>query len=128
VLEGQERILGPEHPEFLKNLNNVAVFYQDQGRLDEAEPLHLRRWRLTSAPSDRSTQTPFSVSGTWHCSTGTKAAPMKPSHFSSVPAHRNRLTPLLCAVGMSPDSVSCLDPAPRTGSAETVRRKSPRAR
>ena len=37
-----ERVLGPEHPETLSSLNNLAAMYQDQGRHGEAEPLYKR--------------------------------------------------------------------------------------
>ena len=41
-LEGSERVLGPDHPDTLVSLNNLAVLLQAQGKLEEAEPLY--RW------------------------------------------------------------------------------------
>jgi tetratricopeptide (TPR) repeat protein len=37
-----EQILGPEHPDTLGSLNNLAAFYTDQGKYEEAEPLFQR--------------------------------------------------------------------------------------
>jgi hypothetical protein len=34
-------VLGNDHPDTLRFMNNLAVLYQSQGRYDEAEPLHL---------------------------------------------------------------------------------------
>ncbi|MDK4471241.1 tetratricopeptide repeat protein, partial [Fusobacterium necrophorum] len=42
ALAQAERTLGPENPEALISLNNLAVMYRALGRLDEAEPLYLR--------------------------------------------------------------------------------------
>ena len=39
-LEGSERVLGPDHPDTLVSLNNLAVLLQAQGKLEEAEPLY----------------------------------------------------------------------------------------
>ena len=33
-----EQVLGPDHPSTATSLNNLAVFYQDQGKYAEAEP------------------------------------------------------------------------------------------
>jgi len=38
----RERILGPGHPDTLTTRNNLAIAYQDAGRLDEAESLRKR--------------------------------------------------------------------------------------
>jgi len=37
-----EKILGPDHPDLAKSLNNLAGLYVDKGRLAEAEPLYER--------------------------------------------------------------------------------------
>ncbi len=37
-----EQTRGPDHPEFAKTLNNLALLYSDQGRGAEAEPLYQR--------------------------------------------------------------------------------------
>ena len=37
-----EKTIGPEHPEFAKGLNNLAVLYRVQGRYADAEPLYKR--------------------------------------------------------------------------------------
>lgn len=42
ALAQAERILGPENPETLLTLNNLAVMHRSLGQLDEAEPLYLR--------------------------------------------------------------------------------------
>ena len=39
---GSERVLGKEHPDTLKSVNNLAALYQRQGRYSEAEPLYKR--------------------------------------------------------------------------------------
>jgi len=41
-LAGRERVLGPEHPETLISVNNLAGLFRAQGRYDEAEPLYKR--------------------------------------------------------------------------------------
>ena len=40
VLEIQRRILGPEHPETLHSMNNLAQDYDDQGKFATAESLY----------------------------------------------------------------------------------------
>ena len=40
LVADQERVLGPDHPDTLTARNNLAVAYQDAGRLDEAASLH----------------------------------------------------------------------------------------
>ena len=40
TLAARERVLGPDHPDTLTSRNNLAVAYQDAGRLDEAISLH----------------------------------------------------------------------------------------
>jgi hypothetical protein len=42
VLAVSEKVLGPEHPDTLASLNNLANLYQAQGRYGEAEPLYRR--------------------------------------------------------------------------------------
>jgi len=37
-----ERVLGPEHPDTLSTVNNLAVLYDDQGKYEQAEPLYQR--------------------------------------------------------------------------------------
>ena len=37
-----EQKLGPEHPDTLTSVNNLASLYESQGRYGEAEPLYLR--------------------------------------------------------------------------------------
>ena len=37
-----QRVLGREHPDTLRSVNNLAALYQAQGRLAEAEPLYKR--------------------------------------------------------------------------------------
>src|SRR5262249_53483106 len=37
-----ERAVGPEHPDTLESVDNLASLYQMQGRYDEAEPLFRR--------------------------------------------------------------------------------------
>jgi len=36
---GFQRVLGPEHPETIKTVNDLAALYEDQDRFNEAEPL-----------------------------------------------------------------------------------------
>ena len=37
-----ERILGPEHPDTLSTINNLALLYVNQGKYEQAEPLYQR--------------------------------------------------------------------------------------
>jgi tetratricopeptide (TPR) repeat protein len=37
-----ERVLGPEHPNTLRSLNNLANLYRNQGQYEQAEPLYQR--------------------------------------------------------------------------------------
>src|SRR5262249_46367314 len=39
ALKGRERVLGPEHPDTLTGVRNLAWLYQSQGFYTEAEPL-----------------------------------------------------------------------------------------
>ena len=39
ALAARERVLGPDHPDTLHSRNNLALAYQEAGRLDEAIPL-----------------------------------------------------------------------------------------
>ncbi len=41
-LKGKEKALEPDHTSMLMTVNNLAVPYEDQGRLDEAEALYER--------------------------------------------------------------------------------------
>ncbi|MEZ5578736.1 MAG: tetratricopeptide repeat protein [Candidatus Competibacteraceae bacterium] len=42
ALAAREKVLGPEHPDTLSSVNNLAGLYQSQGRYGEAEPLYQR--------------------------------------------------------------------------------------
>lgn len=42
ALAAREKVLGPEHPNTLSSVNNLAALYESQGRYGEAEPLHRR--------------------------------------------------------------------------------------
>jgi len=42
ALATRERILGPEHPETMRGLNNLAALYYVQGKYQEAESLYQR--------------------------------------------------------------------------------------
>ena len=42
ALEGYERTLGPDHPDTLASINNLAILIEAQGKPQEAEPLHRR--------------------------------------------------------------------------------------
>ena len=42
VLSMVERVLGPEHPDTLSSVNNLAGLYARQGRYAEAEVLYQR--------------------------------------------------------------------------------------
>jgi tetratricopeptide (TPR) repeat protein len=42
VLAICEQVLGPEHPDTLSSLNNLAALYDDLGKYEEAEPLYQR--------------------------------------------------------------------------------------
>ncbi len=35
-------MLGPEHPDTLSSLNNLAILYKNQGKYEQAEPLYQR--------------------------------------------------------------------------------------
>jgi len=35
-----EQVLGPEHPDILGSLNNLALLYRKQGKYEQAEPLY----------------------------------------------------------------------------------------
>ncbi|MFB3131729.1 MAG: tetratricopeptide repeat protein, partial [Rhodothermales bacterium] len=37
-----EQVLGPDHPNTVKSLNNLAGLLDSQGKYDEAEPLYRR--------------------------------------------------------------------------------------
>src|SRR2546426_434530 len=41
-----EKLLGPEHPNVAKSLNNLARLYYEQGRYAEAEPLYQRALKI----------------------------------------------------------------------------------
>ena len=57
ALEAQERVLGPDHPETLVSLNNLAVLYDDQERYKEAEALYRRALEARERVSARSIPT-----------------------------------------------------------------------
>ena len=42
ALEAQERVFGPEHPDTLTSVNNLAVLLESQGNYGAAEPLYRR--------------------------------------------------------------------------------------
>ena len=42
AMQVRERVLGPEHPDTLASVNDLATLYERQGRYAEAEPLYLR--------------------------------------------------------------------------------------
>jgi Tetratricopeptide repeat len=42
ALAGREKALGSDHPSTLKTVNNLGMLYRAQGRLAEAEQIHLR--------------------------------------------------------------------------------------
>ncbi|MCB1823824.1 MAG: CHAT domain-containing protein, partial [Candidatus Competibacteraceae bacterium] len=42
ALAAREKVLGPEHPDTLSSVNDLAGLYQAQGRYGEAEPLYQR--------------------------------------------------------------------------------------
>ena len=53
-----ERVLGPEHPDTLGSLNNLAILYWNQGKYEEAEPLYQRALEAESGCWGLSTLTP----------------------------------------------------------------------
>ncbi|CUS09276.1 unnamed protein product [Tuber aestivum] len=42
VLEGREKILGPDHPNTLTSVNNLAIVLKSQGKYDESEAMNRR--------------------------------------------------------------------------------------
>ena len=42
ALEGYEKAWEPEHPSTLDTVNNLGNLYADQGKMAEAEKMHLR--------------------------------------------------------------------------------------
>jgi Tetratricopeptide repeat len=46
LLEAQERLLGPEHPETLISVNNLAVLLADKGDYAAAQLLYERTYGL----------------------------------------------------------------------------------
>jgi hypothetical protein len=40
----REEALGGEHPDVANSLNSLAVFYKNQRKYEEAEPLLCERW------------------------------------------------------------------------------------
>src|SRR6266581_3902872 len=42
VLAMCEQVLGPEHPDTLSTINNLALLYWNQGKYEQAEPLYQR--------------------------------------------------------------------------------------
>ncbi len=42
ALQIREKVLGAEHPDTATSLNNLATLYDEQGKYEQAEPLHLR--------------------------------------------------------------------------------------
>ena len=42
ALTARERVLGPDHPDTLISVNNLAFLYESTGRYGEAEPLYQR--------------------------------------------------------------------------------------
>ncbi|MFI6645321.1 tetratricopeptide repeat protein [Streptomyces sp. NPDC050504] len=58
VLAGNERILGPQHPDTLAARANLAASYHDAGRGDEAVQLLARGARTPGRLWARSTPTP----------------------------------------------------------------------
>jgi tetratricopeptide (TPR) repeat protein len=42
ALTTYERVLGPEHPDTLSTVNNLAILYRRQGKYEQAEPLYQR--------------------------------------------------------------------------------------
>ncbi|KAH8431005.1 tetratricopeptide repeat protein [Aspergillus melleus] len=42
ALAGKERALGPDHTSTIETVNNLAVLYYDQGKLQEAEEMYQR--------------------------------------------------------------------------------------
>src|SRR5208337_318187 len=70
VLAARERTLGPEHPQALATLSDLALDYWDQGRYAEAEPL-LKRGSAASTTS--SLWPPISRSPNPICSSSTRS-------------------------------------------------------
>ncbi|CUS08030.1 unnamed protein product, partial [Tuber aestivum] len=42
ALEGREKVLGPDHPNTLSSLNNLAIVLQYQRKFIESETMHRR--------------------------------------------------------------------------------------
>jgi hypothetical protein len=42
LMEIRKRVLGPEHPDTLASMNNLAVIYWNQGRWSEVEELNVQ--------------------------------------------------------------------------------------
>ncbi len=55
----REKVLGHDHPDVARSLNNLADLYQRQGRYADAEPLFKRRLRSARRPSDPIIRTPW---------------------------------------------------------------------
>jgi eukaryotic-like serine/threonine-protein kinase len=68
--------LGPEHPDTLRSMNNLAVAYRQAGRVVEAVPLHERDFKISAArlgPDHPDTLTSMSNVGTAYRLTGRTA-------------------------------------------------------
>ena len=46
ALRIRQKVLGPEHPDTAKSLNNLAALYQDMGEYAKAEPLYQEALRI----------------------------------------------------------------------------------
>ena len=57
MLEASERVLGPEHPDTLTSVNNLAFLLKSKGDYAGAEPLFRRAWRPSSVFWGRSIPT-----------------------------------------------------------------------
>ena len=79
ALESIERVLGPEHPDTLASVNNLAYLYKSRDRYAEAEPLNTPSSGLVAR-----TSTPFSPNSTPHEALGGGAFPHLSPSFAPV--------------------------------------------
>jgi hypothetical protein len=47
VVEFRKKVLGLEHPQTLRSINNLALLYQSQSKYEAAKPLYEETLQLT---------------------------------------------------------------------------------
>ena len=81
IVAWNEKSLGPDHPDTVTSLSNLAHAYRSQGLYAKAEPLYLRALAVNEKALGPEHPDTATILTTWHFSTSTRVCSQKQNRF-----------------------------------------------